>query len=272
MMRALLIGLLVAAPSVAAAQGTYLPDSLKEVGIEQRLGEDVPRDLVFQNHRGETVTLGDLETGRPVLLTLVYYECPMLCTMVLNGTLRALNVLELDVGEDFDVLTVSIDPRETPQLAEKKRDKYLGKYRRPTAPNGWQFLVGDEANVRALADAVGFHYAWDERTKQFAHASGIMVLTPDGKISKYLYGVDYDPRALRLSLVEASGGTVGSVSDAVLLYCFQYDPSTGQYSLAIMNLLRAAAVFTMLVLAVVIGGFLLRERRARRSGDAVMTS
>ncbi len=262
-----LAAMLVASP--AWAQTATLPPTLQKVGIEQRLGAQVPRDLAFQNHAGETVTLADLDSGRPVVLALVYYECPMLCTMVLNGVLRVLNTLELDVGRDFDVLTVSIDPKETPKLAAAKREKYLSKYRRPTAPEGWHFLVGDETNVGALADAVGFHYAWDDKTQQYAHASGIMVLTPDGDVAQYLFGVDYDPRVLRLSLVEASRGEVGTLSDAVLLYCFQYDPATGKYSLAIMNVLRAGAALTLLALALLIGILLLRERRAR---TALVTS
>lgn len=251
--------------SSASAQTATLPPALEKVGIEQRIGAPVPKDLQFQDHEGRTVTLGALDSGRPVVLALVYYECPMLCTMVLNGLLRVLNTLEMDAGREFDVLTVSIDPNETPKLAAKKREKYLAKYPRETAPDGWHFLVGDEANVRALADAVGFHYAWDERTKQYAHASAIMVLTPDGQVARYLFGVDYDPRVLRLSLVEASQGEVGSATDAALLYCFQYDPATGKYSLAIMNVLRAAAVLTLLGLGLLIGVLLLRERRARTS-------
>ena len=189
----------------------------------------------------------------------------MLCTMVLNGALRSFNVLELDAGKDFDVLTVSIDPKETPKLAAKKRDKYLSKYRRETAAEGWHFLVGDENEVKKLSDTVGFHYAWDERTKQYAHASALIVLTPDGTVSKYLYGVDYSPTTLRLALIEASKGEIGTLADALMLYCFQYDPATGAYSLVIMNVLRLAGVATLIALALLIGTLLWRDRASKRA-------
>lgn len=238
------------------------PDSLLEkVGITQKLGEQLPMDLRFTDSTGKTQRLGDLMGDRPVVLAMVYYECPMLCTMVLNGMLRVLNVLKFDVGKELDVITVSIDPRETPELAADKKKMYIDRYRREGAAEGWHFLVGEESQVASLADAIGFEYAYDEETDQYAHGSAIMVLTPDGKLSKYLYGIDYSPVDLRLALVEAASERIGTLSDAVLLACFQYDPLEGKYSLAIMNLIRIAGLVTVLGIGIFIVINLLRERR-----------
>ena len=268
-MRTMLSLVLLAASSAAYGQATGLPAALEGLGIEQKLDGPVPEDLTFRDHTGKPVRLEDLRSDRPVVLALVYYECPMLCTLVLNGLLRSMNVLELTAGADYDVITVSIDPRETPALARDKRTHYLDKYRRPPAEKGWHFLVGDEPQIRRLAQSVGFGYRWDEQTQQYVHASAIMVLTPEHRVARYFFGVEYDPTALRLSLVEAGRGAIGNLVDAVMLYCFQYDPATGRYSLLVMKTLRAAAVLTVVSLGLLIGTFLFRERlksRAKKEG------
>lgn len=250
---------LLAAPAVA--QDNSLPSSLRGLGIDQKLNAQIPLDLTFRDDTGRPVRLGDLFDGRkPVLLTLVYYNCPMLCTLVLNDTLRSLRPLPLTIGKDFDVLTISFDPREGPELAAAKKRHYLEAYGRPGAERGWHFLTGDEEAIRRLTDAVGFRYRYDAGLDQFFHPSGITILTPDGRISRYFFGVSYVPKDVRLALVEASDGRIGSVTDAVLLYCFQYDPATGKYSLAIMNALRAGGVLTLVAL----GMMMVRMHRVER--------
>lgn len=244
------------------------PDALLEkVGIDQKLGEVLPPDLEFTNSSGEKVKLGDLVSERPVVLSLVYYECPMLCTMVLNGMLKMMNVLEFDAGKEFDVITVSIDPRETPELAANKKALYLERYRRESAAEGWHFLVGDQANVSALAEAAGYQYAYDESTDQFAHGSAIVVVTPEGKISRYFYGIKYSPVDVRLALVEASKEEIGSLTDAVLLSCFQYDPLEGKYSLAVMQVVRLVGILTVVLVAAFII-FNVRRERGRSNGSS----
>ena len=237
-------------PEAPDLRPTTKPNILDRVGIDQKLDAQVPLDLVFRDDTGATVRLGDYFTGqRPVILALVYYRCPMLCTMVLNDLTRTLVAMRGgNMGQDFDVVTVSFDPTETPQLAAAKKAEYVRAYRRPGAEKAWHFLTGEQASIAKLTDAVGFRYAWDENNKQFAHASGIMVLTPKGRVARYFYGVDYSPRDLRLSLTEASEGKIGTPVDQVLLYCFHYDPSSGRYSLFITRLLRVAAVITLVVL------------------------
>jgi protein SCO1/2 len=225
-----------------------LPAALKDVGIDQRLNERVPLDLEFKDEAGKTVELRQYFGRKPVVLSLVYYECPMLCTMVLNGMLRSLRALKLDAGRDFEILTVSFNPKETPALAAAKKQTYLERYGRPAAAEGWHFLTGDEDNILKLTEAVGFRYKYDAERDQYVHASGIMVVTPDGRLARYLYGIEYSARDLRLSLVEASAGRIGSPVDKILLYCFHYDPSTGKYSLLIMNVIRAAGTVTVLAI------------------------
>ncbi len=231
------------------------PDLLKDVGIDQKLNESVPLDLTFRDESGRTVQLGQFFGGKPVILSLVYYSCPMLCTQVLNGLERSLKDVPMDIGKQFNVVTVSIDPTERPALASAKRALYAGLYGRPGAEQGWHFLTGDEPQIKQLANAVGFRYAYDAESKQFAHASAIMMLTPTGKISRYLYGIQYSSRDLRLGLVDASGGKIGTPVDQILLFCYHYDPATGKYSVLISRVIKAAGVFTILVIA--IGIFLL---------------
>src|SRR5262249_3358951 len=240
-----------------------LPKALKDVRIEQRLNEMIPLDAVFKDEQGHDVRLEQFFNGKkPVVLSLVYYNCPMLCTQVLNGMMGSFKHVTFNIGEQYDVVTVSFDPSETPDLALKKKQTYIQAYNRPGADTGWHFLTGDAANIKRLADAVGFHYVWDEQTKQFAHASGIMVLTPEGKLARYYYGIEYSPKDLRLALVEASQNKIGTPVDALMLYCYHYDPSTGKYGVVIMNVLRVAGVITV---GLIVGMLLVLRKRGRQN-------
>jgi protein SCO1/2 len=237
-----------------------LPKALDNVGIDQKLGEQVPLDLMFRDEGGREVRLGEyFNQGRPVIISLVYYECPMLCNQVLNGLAGSLKTLSFDVGKEFDVVTVSFDARETPQLAAAKKASYMARYGRAGAEKGWHFLTGDQKNINALTQAVGFRYAYDESTNQFAHASGIMLATPEGKLARYFYGIEYAPKDMRLSIVEASANKVGSPVDTLMLYCFHYDPATGKYGLAIMNVVRLSGILTVFGIVALL--IVLRRRR-----------
>jgi protein SCO1/2 len=269
MRRATIALLLSLSPGLAAAQMGAVPPPrpatpgvLQEVGFDQHLGEAVPLDLAFTDETGRSVRLADYFGKKPVVLSLVYYQCPMLCTISLNGLAGALEVLSFVPGQEFEVVTVSFDPTETPVLAAAKKKAYMARYKRPEAHAGWHFLTGPKQSVEALTRAVGFRYVWDEATKQFAHPAGLLVLTPEGKISHYLFGVEYAPKDLRLSLVAAAGGTIGNVADQLLLYCYQYDPQAGRYSASILNLVRVAGALTVLGL----GAFILTASRKRRAG------
>ena len=229
------------------------PPGLEHVGIDQRLNEQLPLDLQFKDESGNTVKLGDyFHSGRPVLLNFVYYECPMLCGEVLNGVSAALKVLKFTPGKEFEVVTVSIDPREKPPLAAAKKQTYMERLGRPEAAKGWHFLTGEQEQIDKLANAAGWHYQFDTKTNQFAHAAGIMLVTPQGKLAQYYYGVEYSARDLRLGIIEASQNRIGSIADQVLLYCYHYDPRTGKYGAVITNIMRAAGALT----AVLLGGFL----------------
>jgi len=245
-----------------------LPGALKEVAFDQRLGESIPLDATFRDETGQPVRLGDLMHGRPAILALVYYECPMLCTLTLNGLASALDVLQLDAGRDFEILTVSFNPRETPELARSKKATYLKRYVRPTAAAGWHFLTGDDVEIHRVTDAAGFRYTWDADNQQYAHATGLVILTPAGRIARYFYGVEYSPRDLRLGLVEASDGKIGTMVDQALLFCFHYDPATGRYGAAIMRLVRVGAVLTLAGLGVF---FWTASRRARARARKMVT-
>lgn len=224
------------------------PPGLKNVGIEQHLNQQIPPDLTFQDENGKSVRLGDYFGKKPVILNLVYYQCPMLCGEVLTGLESALRVLKFDVGKEFDVLTVSFDPKETPQMAAAKKVEYLKRYRRPGAAAGWHFLTGPAVSIDALTKAAGFQYQYDPKSGQFAHATAIMVLTPEGKIAQYYYGVEFAPKDLRLGLIQASENKIGTVVDQVLLYCYHYDPDTGKYGAIISRVLQLAAGATVLIL------------------------
>jgi len=222
------------------------PDLLKDVGIDQKLNQQVPLDLTFRDETGKTVQLSQYFGQKPVLLSLVYFNCPMLCTQVLNGMEASMKGLPMDAGNEFNAISVSIDPSDKPVLAAVKQQMYVGMYGRPNGAQGWHFLTGDEEQIKKLANAVGFRYAYDPDSKQFAHASAIMVLTPDGKLSKYFYGIQYSPRDLRLGLVEASARKIGTPVDAILLFCYHYDPHTGKYGLLISRLIQIGGLLTVL--------------------------
>jgi protein SCO1/2 len=259
----LLIAPALWAEATNALSSTALPKALEGVGIDQRLNETVPLDIEFLDEQGARVVLGDYFGEKPIILALVYYQCPMLCTLELNGLLRTLRVLPLDPGKDFEVVTVSFDPGETPELAAKKKEEYVAKYGRPAAGQSWHFLTGSPASIKKLTHAVGFRYKYDPETDLFNHASAIMVLTAQGRLSKYFYGIEYSARDLRLGLVEASAGKIGSPVDGVLLYCFHYDPETGKYGIVIMNVLRLAGAATVIILGGFVGLMLRRDRRRR---------
>jgi protein SCO1/2 len=265
MIGALLAVLALTAPHVRAQ--TALPASLREVGFVQRLNEQVPLDLDFRNETGRVVKVAEYFRGKPVILVLAYYRCPMLCTEVLNGLARGLLDIPFDAGKEFQVVIVSFDPRETAELAAAKKKSYVERYGRPGAKNGWHFLTGDEASIKRLTEAVGFRYHYDARNDQFAHASGIMILTPAGRISRYFYDIRFPSRDLRLGLVEASENRIGSPVDQILLYCFHYDPAEGRYGPVIMNFVRAGGVMTMLGVGSLIG--LLWRAERRRNGATV---
>jgi protein SCO1/2 len=254
-------------PSLASAQMGAVPPPrpatpgvLQEIGFDQRLGEALPLDAAFTDEQGRSVTLGDYFGKRPVVLSFVYYECPMLCTIGLNGLSAALQVLSFVPGQEFDVVTLSFDPRETPALAAAKKKAYMARYQRQGAEVGWHFLTGERASIEALTRAAGFRYVWDEATKQFAHPAGIVVATPEGRISHYLFGVEYAPKDLRFALIEAASGRIGNAADQLLLYCYQYDPQTGRYSASILNVVRALAVLTVLGLV----GFIVTAGRRQK--------
>ena len=225
------------------------PSLLKEVGIDQKLNQSIPLNLEFRDEHGKPVQLGEYFGQKPVILSMVYYNCPMLCTQVLNGLESSLKLIPMDIGKQFNVVTVSIDPTERPVLAEAKQALYTGLYGRPQAAAGWHFLTGNEQQIRQLANALGFRYAYDPDSKQFAHASAVMLLTPEGKISRYFYGIQFSSRDMRLGLVEASEGKIGTPVDQVLLFCYHYDPSTGKYGLLISRLIQLAGAVTVLAIA-----------------------
>ena len=241
-----------------------VPAPLKAIGFDQHLDDVLPLDTPLRDEQGRGVQLGDYFGKRPVVLVFAYYNCPMLCTLAINGLSSALNVLSLNPGVDFEIVTISIDPRDTPTSAAAKKTTYLDRYKRSGAAAGWHFLIADQPSIDRLTRAAGFRYAWDAETRQFAHPTGIIVLTPDGRMARYLFGIEYGPRDLRLAIVEASAGRVGSPVDALLLYCYHYDPMTGRYGLAIMRAMRIAGAATVLAL----GGFIFVMLRRERFGPA----
>ena len=238
-----------------------VPAPLREIGFDQNLDRPVPLDTVFRDEAGRTVRLGDYFGRRPVVLVFAYYDCPMLCTQVINGLSSALGVLSLEPGKDFEIVTVSFNPRDTPATASAKKATYLERYHRPGADAAWHFLSGDQSSIDRLTKAAGFRYVWDAQTNQFAHPTGVIVLTPEGRLARYLFGIEYGPRDLRFALVEASAGRIGSAVDSLLLYCYHYDPATGRYGLAIMRAMRiGGAVVTVLALVAFIVVMLRKER------------
>ena len=257
--------------STAPGQPAMAPlPILKDVRIDQKLDSAVPLDLSFVDEYGKDVTLAQYLNGaRPAVLALVYYECPMLCTQVLNGLFSSIEPLKLDAGKDFDIVVVSFDPGETPAMAMAKKTSYLKHYQRPTAEAGIHFLTGRQPAIDKLADAVGFRYAYDQTIDQYAHPAAVTVLTPKGHVSKYLYGVEFAPMDFRFAMVSAGEGTIGTLIDQALIYCFHYDPATGKYSVAIMTFVRLAGALTLFGIVAFI---LFHLRRERRQNGAVVST
>jgi protein SCO1/2 len=256
------------ARSAAAVEdpvSSALPEALKDVGIDQRIGEALPLDLRFRDEHGRSVRLGDYFGSKPVVLVPVYYRCPMLCTLTLEGLARSLKTLTFGAGTDYTLVVFSFDPSETPADALADERDALEHYGRTGGAEGWHFLTGDAASIDGLTSALGFRYAWDGERREYVHASTLVLATPDGKVSKYLFTTDPAPKDLRLAMVEASAGTLGTVADHVLLFCFRYDPTTGRYSLLIMRLVRGGAVLTLVALALFIGLMVRQERRGARA-------
>jgi len=258
---AAIVALSLAGSAVAQDRTDPVPQALARVGIEEKLNTALPLQLAFKDERGRDVTLGSyFHAGRPVILTLNYYRCPMLCTLELNGLVTAMKDLAWSPGAEFQVVTVSIDPREMPPLAAAKRAGYLRDLGRPGADEGWHFLTGDGASIRRLAASVGFSYEYDEATDQYGHAAVVVLATPDGRVARYLYGVQFEADTLKLGLLEASQGTIGSPWDRFILYCYRYDAARGSYALAARKLMRAGGVVTMILLGAMVGTFWWRER------------
>lgn len=239
-----------------------VPTQLKSVTFKQQLGQQLPLDARFTDETGRSVALGDFFGRRPVVLAFVYYQCPLLCTQVMNGISSALKALTFTPGKEFDVVLISFDPRDRAETANAKKRAHLKHWSTEDTANGWHFLTGEDASIRRATDAAGFTYTWDEPTQQFAHVSGVLTATPDGKLSRYFYGVEFSPRDLRLALVESSQGKIGSLVEELLLYCFHYDPSTGRYGAVVMNLVRLGGLLTIGLVA----GFVVVMRR--REGRA----
>ncbi len=242
-----------------------VPPALEDVGIEEHFDAQVPLDLEFKDEQGRVIRLGDyFKPDRPVILTLNYYRCPMLCGLQLNGFLQGLKELEWMPSDQFEIVTISIDPLETPALAAEKKQNYMAQLGREGAGAGWHFLTGGEPNIHAVAEAVGFRYAYDEETTQYAHAAALMVLTPDGRVARYLYGIEYPASKLKFALLEAGQGEIGSPLDRLLLYCFHYDSTDRQYTPVAMNIMRVGGGLTMSILAVAVGLMWFREARSRK--------
>jgi protein SCO1 len=253
--------LLLCAISVS---GQIVPRSAAEkVDIQQRIGQQVPLELSFVNERGEQVRIGDLIGDKPVVLTPVYYSCPMLCNLVLDGLVKVARELRLDIGDEYDVISVSFDPKETFEMAAAKKKIYTRRYGRATVDQGWHFLTGEQLEIRQLMDSIGFRYAYDDTIDEYAHAAVVIVLTPDGTIARYFYGFEYQPRDLRLALVEASKGRIGTAVDQVLLLCYSYDPHSGKYTAQVMNIIRIMGTATAAGLAGFIFIMIRRERKHR---------
>jgi len=246
----------------AGMPSSQTPMALSRVSFEQHLNEQLPLDLPFKDESGQAVKLGDYFGRKPVVLTFVYYECPMLCTEVLNGLESALRVLNESIGKEFDVITVSFDPKETPILAAGKKKAYLERYKRPSAEQGWHFLTGDQASIEKLTRTAGFNYFWDEASHQFAHASGIVVVTPTGKVSRYFFGIDYAPRDVKFALIESSNEKIGSLTERLLLYCYHYDPTKGNYGFVAMRAVRIGGAATLLALVGFVFVSIRRDQKA----------
>lgn len=260
-------------PAVGTANG--IPEPLKQVGIEQKLGAKLPLEAEFRNEDGQAVKLGDyFKRGKPVIVTFVYFECPMLCNQVLNGLTGSLKGVSFNAGDEFEVVAVSFDSKENekPGLAQNKKVSYMERYGRPGTENGWHFITGSQESIDAITNAAGFSYEWDDKSNQFAHASAIMIATPGGTLSRYFYGIDYSPKDIKLGLMESADNRVGGVADQLLLYCYHYDPSTGKYGFAILNVLRGAAILTLLGMGAMGFVFWRRNRGKKEAENGVETA
>jgi protein SCO1/2 len=264
------IGVLVLVTMMAQAQpsrqtpGNQM-EMLKQVGFDQKLNSQLPLHLPFRDHTGRQITLGDVFQGKPVVLVPVYFECPMLCNLSMSGLVKSLKVLSLQPGIDYNVVMFSIDPKETPALAAEKRKAYMKQFHRPGTDSGWQFLVGDETSVRALTEAIGFRYVYDKTIQQYAHAAGVVVATAGGRLARYLYGIDYAPKDLKLGIVEAAEGKIGDPVSQLLLMCFHYDPSLGKYTMSVMTLVRVAGIATLLAMGLFVASSLRKGRNEESS-------
>lgn len=256
-------------PGDFTGNNTYVPDELKHVAIDEHLGDTIPLDLTFRDEHDQPVVLQQYFTGeKPVILQLGYYRCPMLCDVISHGLLDSLKGISLESGRDFEVVFISIDPHETPALAALKKQNYLNEYGRGGSVEGWHFLTGREEQIGQLAKAIGFNYKWVESVGQFSHPAAIFVCTPDGHLSRYLYGVKFEPKTLRLSMVEASNGKIGSAMDQIFLTCFQYDGHQGKYAFAALGLMRAGGILTIIVVVMGIYKMLRREQRLNGAGGS----
>jgi len=271
-------GLLYAAPiqaqglaPAASEPASAKPGLLAKIGLDQKIGQSIPLDLPFTDEAGRAVTLGQYFGKRPVILVMAYYECPMLCTQVLNGLVSAVGILNFEVGREFDVVVVSFNPKEGPGLASQKKAAYLERYGRPQSAGGWHFLTGTQPSIDSLTKAIGFRYAYDEKIGQFAHGAGIELLTPAGVLAKYFYGIEFSARDIRLGIIEAANERLGTPIDDVLLLCYHYDPATGAYGAAVLTMVRAGGIATMLAFAVFLTVSLRRERAAGRAAPASRT-
>ncbi len=268
-MRAIALTLASVVACVCLAQPREQVDLLEDVRIEQRLGQSLPLDAKFRDEAGSDVSLSDyFGKEKPVVLALIYYRCPSLCNQILNGMLAAFRIVKHDIGEQYDVVCISIDPRETPELAGEKKESYVKSYGRQGAASGWHFLTGSKEQIDRVADAVGYHYKYVPETDIYAHAAGIVVCTPDGKLGQYFYGIEYSPRQLELALADSSNGKVGSLVDAVTLWCTVYDPATGSYQFMILRVIQVFGILTVIVLATFIVRSLRAERRSAASASA----
>ena len=257
--------LALASGGLLAASGPNLPPNLNGIGIEQRLNAQIPLDTMFRDESGASVQLRSFFGSKPVLLLPVYYRCPMLCSQILSGVVAGLRPLSLKPGRDFDVVAISFDPADTPAEAALKRTQYSHSYSSRAGVNGWHFLVGSQAAITPVMQAIGFHYRWDPVHKMFIHASGVMIATPEGRVARYLYGVEYEPKDLKLSLVEASHNRIGSAVDQILLFCYHYDPKTGKYGAVVLGSLKIGAIFILIAMSV--GLFFLWRRDLRKYRD-----
>lgn len=264
--------MLLALSSAALAKAQLIeekPKALQGIDVVEHLGETIPDTLTFQDETGKTIRLGDyLHKGKPIILVMAYYRCPMLCNMVLNGIAESAKTLDLAMGKDYTILTVSIDSRETPELAAAKKTRYKETFGKPGVEEGWFFLTGTAENSKALADAVGFQYFYDKKRDEFAHPAVIMLLSPEGKITRYVYGISYKNFDLKLGLIEAAQGKIGTTVDRLILSCFHYDPKAGSYVPVALNIMRLGGALTLIVLMVVLGTFWIREsRRHKQKGN-----